>query len=942
MSTGAQAAGGIAPFAARPDAGDIAIIDASDGVLLQPKVFDLSAHTLTFTPATPAALAYQYRLASGGYNPSLLSGAGVTLADDDSKLLNLDFTFPFFGKRYNQVYLNSDGNLTFGAPDAGSTERSLGRMNAGPPRIAPLFDDLDPTAPNAAVIVASTASMLAVSWVQVPEWRQTGSTNPQTFQVILYPNGRIVFAWQSAQATKAVVGIGPGAMQGDTTVVDYNAASGTYTGLIADVFTDESGLDLVTIAQRFYTTHDDAYDYLVIFNGLGLRDSPTSLASERTVRNAVTGNGDALIDIGNEFGSPSRLQSVINMAYPSQYPDDLLAVAMRYTDTPAGILAHEMGHRWLAFVTYYAPWNDHAPNLLGGGMAHWSFNFNSLASLLEGNTIEDHNDGTFRTVDATHRYSPLDQYLMGLRPAWDVKAEGHTLFYVGNATDAGGYIIPNARIPQIGVDIYGSRADLGVEDIITANGRRTPDYTVSQKHYRAGFIYIVPAGQQPDQADLDKINNFRTLIGPYFNQAADGRAWVETTLNRAVHLSMFPAVGVVAGSTAAATITLESAPQTDLRIDLTDRARLIGFPAQVTVPAGQTRVSFTFQGLRPGVDELVATPADSAYETVYSNVQVLASAEGLRLQPVSGNKQWAIPGGTLPQQIVLRVVDQNNLPYPGYHVTATVGGGGTIVPASATSDESGCVRFTWTTGTGSYNEIRASIDGIAGATASVFAWNPPEFTAAGLVNAASWVADVAPDGLASLFGVNLAIGESWAPSLPLPTNLLGTSVLVNGTAVPLIYVSPLQINFYVPMSLKPGPATIVVQTPLGNTPEVRVNSINALAPGIFDDPAAGVGAILVAGESQKTNVRPAHPGEYVEIYCTGLGPVGQTYNTTTPVAVNIGGRDIADVPFAGHSPQYAGVYQVNARIPADMAPGRYPVYLEIGGKRSNTVYIEVR
>ena len=42
--------------------------------------------------------------------------------------------------------MNSDGNLTFTAADNASTDRSLGRMTAGPPRISPLFDDLDPAA----------------------------------------------------------------------------------------------------------------------------------------------------------------------------------------------------------------------------------------------------------------------------------------------------------------------------------------------------------------------------------------------------------------------------------------------------------------------------------------------------------------------------------------------------------------------------------------------------------------------------------------------------------------------------------------------------------------------------------------------------------------------------------------------------------------------------
>jgi uncharacterized protein (TIGR03437 family) len=92
---------------------------------------------------------------------------------------------------------------------------------------------------------------------------------------------------------------------------------------------------------------------------------------------------------------------------------------------------------------------------------------------------------------------------------------------------------------------------------------------------------------------------------------------------------------------------------------------------------------------------------------------------------------------------------------------------------------------------------------------------------------------------------------------------------------------------------------------------------------------AGTG--LVAGSRKAAGFRQAHKGDVVEIYCTGLGPVTLPGATTVsrPV-VTIGGAP-TDILFSGLAQGLAGVYQVNARVPAAALSGMaVPVTLRVG------------
>ncbi|MFO0000752.1 MAG: hypothetical protein ACK559_06460, partial [bacterium] len=101
------------------------------------------------------------------------------------------------------------------------------------------------------------------------------------------------------------------------------------------------------------------------------------------------------------------------------------------------------------------------------------------------------------------------------------------------------------------------------------------------------------------------------------------------------------------------------------------------------------------------------------------------------------------------------------------------------------------------------------------------------------VSAASYTGPVAPESIVAAFGIQLATGVASAPEgQPLPTQLGGTTVTVNGQLAQLFFVSPGQINYLIPKGVQPGNAEVIVTAP-GGVVSRGVTSIAAVAPGIF-------------------------------------------------------------------------------------------------------------
>ena len=209
----------------------------------------------------------------------------------------------------------------------------------------------------------------------------------------------------------------------------------------------------------------------------------------------------------------------------------------------------------------------------------------------------------------------------------------------------------------------------------------------------------------------------------------------------------------------------------------------------------------------------------------------------------------------------------------------------------------------------------------------------------GVVNAASFAPPTYPVSggtLISAFGSGLATAAEQAQAIPLPTNLGGVSVTVNGVAAPLLFVSGEQINLQVPFGASGSSATIVVNNNGTASNEVAV-PLAASSPGIFsvDGTGFGPGTFVHADFSLGlvSEAAPAAPGDTVIIFLTGLGalnppipdgaagPVDPLSRTTDPDLLVLFGSEAGTVLFSGAAPDFVGLYQINVTIPNPVVTG---------------------
>ncbi len=501
---------------ASADVGDIAVLQDDGRLIVSPNLFNLAGQGIRFQPNGRSG--YDVARTDATFRGDL--GTRLRLGDDDTFAVTTTFSFPFFGQGQTAAFVNSDGNVTFGKSDTAQDERGLGRLLAGPPRVAPFFADLDPSK-GGGIFVANGSDVLTVTWCAVPGF---DSTSTVTAQTSLLADGSVEVKFGSVSLGDAIVAVSPGATSGFASV-DLAGAGPTSggTAAVGERFAASADIDVVAASQLFYQSHADSYDQLVFWTDTGVVTRDT-FAYESTFSNSIKGLGSDTFDDSSELGSGGQLSSVLVMDRITKYPADPTALVPGVGEnTTLALLGHETGHRWLATLRFRDATGASSDRLLGRDLVHWSFFLDSDASFMEGNDIQDQGGGSFRTVGADLRYSALDLYAMGLVDASEVPP----FFFVDNPRASQ----TRESAPQSGVTFQGTRHDVTIADVIAAVGPRDPSASSSPRLFRQAFVYIVSAGRSADQTSLDKLDRIRAAWEPYFASATGGRMSIDTRLH---------------------------------------------------------------------------------------------------------------------------------------------------------------------------------------------------------------------------------------------------------------------------------------------------------------------------------------------------------------------------------------------------------------------------
>ena len=325
----------------------------------------------------------------------------------------------------------------------------------------------------------------------------------------------------------------------------------------------------------------------------------------------------------------------------------------------------------------------------------------------------------------------------------------------------------------------------------------------------------------------------------------------------------------------------------------------------------------------------------------------------------SGTVGQAIPDGS----VAFKLIDANGVPVAGAPVTFTARGGATLQNVSTVTDILGIASADPILGPqpGSYSVI--AVAGGLRLTFSGTARAQPAVTQNGIVNAASFEANqpVAPGSYITIFGTSLSDFTDFATlesngALPLAIDSVIVSFDVPSAqiSVPahLIYVSRSQVNVQVPWELQgqtSAQVKVTIDRSYGNVVTIPLSDY---APAFFEA-TPGMVAALDAGNRVVGLTNPAGRGQAIQLFANGLGPVtnqptsgdpapsSPLAQTKSPATLTIGGQQ-ASVTFSGLAPGFAGLFQINAVVPAGLTPGTQPIRVTIGGQTSKASSIPVQ
>ena len=532
--------------------GSLVVIELDDGVLGKASLFDLTGHTLRFTPDGS-----RYRVENQPlhWDPDYgaeLPGAEVSLQK---------FAFPFSGKLWKTFLVGATGSIRFGADEKDVGLDPYGHRDGG--IILDRFDELGEVASkltekSPAICVFLKPRMFGPRYLKelsdrvVVTWDLsepfgglldfTWFKTINRFQAVLNRDGSIEMSYEEMTAKDAIVGIYP-VLSGTAKPVAVHFSSvaredGPFAG-VYESFHYLAAPKPQDLSCTVIKALGDHFDFLTYYSDFRIDNQEASPPSDGPIGGNITGIGNTLHHQTLQVLASRCTQGRFQLGYlqpvfvgsnemregPPQgapvgsthditfYSHQLAEGSPDGKPLPynyaVGHLGHEVGHRWSAYAS--AKVNGETVSL--GPWPHWArglqarvvfpYSLPTEASTLGGSVWQDNLDGTYTQlrdgffVPATG-YSSLDLYLMGLISAQEIS----DFFILRN-------------LVQVGKDtnghpvFRGERTRVTIQDVIAAQGPRSPDVDHSQRKFNTGIVVIVEHGKRPSHQLIQQANGIR-------------------------------------------------------------------------------------------------------------------------------------------------------------------------------------------------------------------------------------------------------------------------------------------------------------------------------------------------------------------------------------------------------------------------------------------------
>ncbi len=386
-----------------------------------------------------------------------------------------------------------------------------------------------------------------------------------------------------------------------------------------------------------------------------------------------------------------------------------------------------------------------------------------------------------------------------------------------------------------------------------------------------------------------------------------------------------------------------------------DRVRQVDPNGVITTVAGNGQTGYNGDGISATQASffepagLVVDPYGSVYvaDSINDRIRILKSSQ---LQ-FFGLSRYVLPaGGAQTLNIIGSGLENSLVTINGQGVSTTLDAatGNLAVPISAS--------FLAAPGALVFQVSKAQSQTPAGRMVVVAAQAQLNAQTTLTASAASFQQVVAAESIGALFGTRLATQSAPAISVPLPTSLGGTSVLVNGIASPLFFASAGQINYQINKEPAPGAiASIVTVAGDGVVSQGQLQIFNE-APGIFTANSSATGAPAAIWTQDGVSFfpvgnpdgspRPLPAGAFVILFGTGFRNTAATNPTdgngvAESLRVNLGGVTITP-GFAGSQGGFVGLDQINFQLPASLAgAGKIDVIITANGRAGNTVQLQI-